>query len=70
MPHRGVSCHLFEDVVSSFFKNLLQKGGPTGGSAAVLALQYACRPRYVTSVILLTTVLSVLTLPVLLSWLM
>src|SRR5262245_18056237 len=25
MPHRGVSCHLFDDVVPSFFKNLLQK---------------------------------------------
>jgi hypothetical protein len=28
MPYRGVSCHLFEDVVSSFFKNLLQKASP------------------------------------------
>jgi hypothetical protein len=26
MPHRGVSCHLFDDDVPSFFKNLLQKG--------------------------------------------
>src|SRR4029434_8654180 len=25
MPHRGVSCHLFDAVVPSFFKNLLQK---------------------------------------------
>jgi hypothetical protein len=32
MPHRGVSCHLFDDVVPSFFKNLLQKGRPTGVS--------------------------------------
>jgi predicted permease len=44
-------------------------GVPTGGSAAVLALQYRCQPRFVTNVILSTTVLSVLTLPVLLSWL-
>jgi len=50
--------------------SVLAWGVPTGGSVAVLALQYACRPRYVTSVILCTTVLSVLTLPVLLSWLM
>src|SRR3982751_146699 len=28
MPHRGVSCHLFDDVVPSFFKNLLQKAPP------------------------------------------
>jgi len=26
MLYRGVSCHLFDDVVPSFFKNLLQKG--------------------------------------------
>jgi hypothetical protein len=26
MPHRGGSCHLLDDVVPSFFKNLLQKG--------------------------------------------
>jgi hypothetical protein len=26
MPHRGVSCHLYDDVVPSFFTNLPQKG--------------------------------------------
>ena len=28
MLYRGVSCHLFDDVVPSFFKNLLQKAAP------------------------------------------
>ena len=43
---------------------------PTGVSAAVVALQYECHPRYVAGVILLTTLLSFLTLPLLLFWVM
>jgi hypothetical protein len=31
MPHRGVSCHLFDDDVPSFVKNLLQKAEPPPG---------------------------------------
>src|SRR4029453_16788232 len=30
MPNRGVSCHLCDDVVPSFFKNLPQKGARVG----------------------------------------
>src|SRR4030095_9518601 len=37
MPHRGVSCHLFDDDVPSFVKNLLQKAGePARGVATVM----------------------------------
>src|SRR4029453_1941677 len=31
MPHRGVSCHLYDDVVPSFFTNLPQKAEPPPG---------------------------------------
>ena len=43
---------------------------PTGVAAAVVALQYECQPRYVAGVILLTTLMSFLTIPVLLLWVM
>ena len=34
MPHRGVSCHLCDAVVPSFFKNLPQKVPPSGEELA------------------------------------
>lgn len=45
-----------------------QWGVPTAVISAVLAAQYNCRPRYVAVVILLTTLLSILTMPLLLNW--
>jgi len=50
--------------------SVLVWGFPTGAQTAVLALQYGSQPRYVTSVISITTVLSLLTVPVLLGWLL
>jgi len=35
MPYRGVSCHLWDDVVPSFFKNLPQKGVAVQGTRVV-----------------------------------
>jgi hypothetical protein len=34
MPNRGVSCHLCDDVVPSFFKNLPQKEDALPGHAS------------------------------------
>jgi len=45
---------------------IVQWGTPTAVFTAVLASQYDCRPRYVAMVIFTTTLLSVLTMPVLL----
>jgi len=47
---------------------ITQWGTPTAVFTAVLATQYDCKPRYVAMVILATTLLSILTMPVLLSW--
>ncbi len=46
---------------------ITQWGTPTAVLAAVLATQYNCRPRYVAMVIFISTLLSILTMPVLLS---
>jgi len=50
--------------------SICQWSVPTAITTIVLALQYDCQPRYVARVILVTTVLSVVTMPVLLLWLM
>ena len=50
--------------------SIFQWSVPTAITTIVLALQYDCQPRYVARVILVTTVLSVVTMPVLLMWLM
>ncbi len=46
---------------------ITQWGVPTAVLAAVLATQYDCKPRYVAIVVFTTTLLSILTMPVLLS---
>ncbi len=46
---------------------ITQWGTPTAVLAAVLATQYDCQPRYVAVVIFITTLLSVVTMPILLS---
>jgi predicted permease len=49
---------------------IAQWSAPTAVTTLVLACQYDCQPRYVAGVILATTLLSVVTVPVLLMWLM
>ena len=49
--------------------SITQWSVPTAVTTVALALQYECRPRYVAGVILITTLLSVATLPMLLVWL-
>jgi hypothetical protein len=45
MPHRGVSCHLLDAVVPSFFKNLLQKAPPAPRNTAQAKMsQESTRP--------------------------
>jgi len=50
--------------------SIVQWSVPTAITTIVLALQYDCQPRYVARVILATTLLSVVTIPILLMWLM
>src|SRR5262249_49397511 len=53
--------------------SILQWSTPTAVTTLVLALQYNasnCQPRYVAGVILATTLLSMVTIPMLLMWLM
>jgi predicted permease len=46
--------------------SIIQWGVPTAITTMVLALQYDAQPRYVAGVILLTTLLSLVTIPILL----
>jgi predicted permease len=50
--------------------SITQWSVPTAVTTVALALQYECQPRYVAGVILITTLLSMATLPMLLIWLM